>query len=305
MIKNILRRIVVCIASYLNLRITKDKDCLGYIVLYGSSGGKLVSYTSVNKAMQKSPLAEYSPNMISKKLAIARAVNDILSEDRNLMAQTVKNPSKIITNIYIKQNNIDNKNIVFEPRTIISYYIVSKLVVAKGPDRVEFKRLYNKYLISLTGSDLRQLSRKIVEGLSSISLRGGQFVHDAGGVYFIPSERIEILLSLRKFLKKFRIGYVKTLIVIDGGAERKNIFDAAMIYYKRQIQSCIKKAIPIKRWSNTLDVRLNELEKIWIDIDKYAEITWRENHKKLKKLKNITNNFVKEVEKYRPKVDQN
>jgi len=275
---------------------TRDPNCLGYIVLYGASSGKLLPIDSVNKELLENNLADKFQKNPSPALAISRAANAILSSDDNkLVRTTINDTAKKNTIIFNEEKQVADQSILFKRETTGFYDKKSKSLITAGPDAKRFKSLFKTYSENLTGDDMRLLAREIVAELSSISLRGGQFVRDAGGVYFVSRDKIDILESLKNVLESLEVGYVKALCIVNGESERADIFHAAIDFYKKQIESYMDVVDKITSRISSLERILRKFEEIKGNVGAYAILTGRIKDKKIVEMDSDIQSCIQEI----------
>lgn len=276
---------------------TRDPNCLGYIVLYGTSSEAVQRVDDVNRELRKNSLA-YRLRRPSATRAVSRAAKEtaMLSEHkffRNLVNDSDRKSAAII---YERVNKPKNR-IRLRQQTTGTYDKLTRLFHAHGPDSAEFERLFDLYSQYVTGDDIRAMARRIVERAYCISLRGGTSVKDAGGVYFVPRRRIDEIESLKRVLENLGIGYVKAFSVTAGKSERADLFRAAVAYFQKEVQSIQDSAEKVTTRVSALRKHRKQLEDTKTKMAAYAILTNRTRNRRVRE-------FYSDVQRCMAKIDK-
>jgi len=270
---------------------TRDPNCLGYIVLYGASSKVDPVVDDVNDELRAHGLDNYQLTRPTAAVAVSRAAKKIQqlwaekkiqkSSEHRFFRGVVNDSSRKSAAIIYEKVNSSNDTLEFEQETTGVYYKAKKSFKAKGRDKKKFERFFYHYSNHVTGDDIRQVARDVIEAAHYISLRGGTYVRDAGGVYFVPRDRIDELESLKHVLENLKIGYVKAFSVTDGKSERADLFDDAIIFFTKEIESIQQRANKVTCRKRSLEKCRTQLEEAKRRMSAYALLTGRRKNKQV------------------------
>ena len=259
------------------VELTRGPDWIWYIVIYGTSAG-IRPVDDVIKRLVENGL---NPDRLSKPgggKAVRRSVTHVVrTSDESKTARTLRNgkPAEVISRIFLEDEGVPPTTVVYHGDTDIFYDAKTGSLTATGPDADKVKALFKQYSRGVTGDDLRQMARRIVKEAYGISQRGGEYVHDAGGVYLVPGAKMDKIESLRRVLEELEIGYVKAFCVADGPSERGYAFEAAISYSDSQIESLMKRAEKVKSRISSLERYKEELMETEAIMKRYASLARR------------------------------
>lgn len=277
---------------------TRDPNCLGYIVYYGASAVKKLQVDNFNDELKKNDI-RFRIQSTRAVTAIVRAAKAIegLSEGRLFYRAIINDSDEKVVGIFRQEVKHSERTVQFEHKTTGTYNKQEKLFTAEGPDKVIFKKLFKEYSSCITGDDIRRLTRKIAESSNCISLRGSEHVRDAGGIYFVPGDRIDTLESLKHVLEKMEIGYVRALCVIDGKSERADIFESAIIYYQNQIKSIMEQATKITDRVSSLRNLQKRLEEVEVRTVVYGDLTGKAESEQIVEIKSKIKKCINKIDR--------
>lgn len=277
---------------------TRDPSCLGYIVLYGTSSEIHHTVNKVDHELRSYNLDIYQLTRPTAIRAVSRAAKKIeKSSEHKFSWNVVNNLRKKSVAIIHEEVNKSNDTIKFQQKTTGVYNKVTKSFQAKGPDAEKFETFFDHYSKYVTGDDIRQMARNIIEEAHCISLRGGTYVRDAGGVYFVPRDRINEMESLKHVLENLKIGYVKAFSVTNGKSEREDLFNTAIIYFKKEMESIQNGADKVTSRVSSLEKYKKQLEGTKAKMIAYALLTGRRKNKQVDEFYSQLHNCMVKIEK--------
>jgi hypothetical protein len=242
----------------------ENVDCLGYIVLYGNISQVNLTAGDIAVELSNQELDDYKLPDPSGVVALTRSAKELeRSHENKFFRPLINNAQKKSVAIVREDRNLIEEEIDFEHETTGTYDKTHGTFSAEGPDAEEFEELFDKYANILIGEDVRQMSRTIVDSTNVISLRGGEYVRDAGGIYFVPPQEIDRIRSLKLVLENLEIGYVKIFRVMDGPGERTDLFSSALIYFHKQLEQISERVDNIAVRISSLrdcDKQLNDIQ---------------------------------------------
>ena len=254
--------------------ITRDEHCLGYVVLYGNKSEIDPQVDRINAELTKNGLEEYELEEPTAVVIVTRAAKELERRKENKFYRPLVNDESKKTVAIVRQD-IDSvaDEIELTQETTGCYNKKTEVFSAAGVDAQEFEELFHWYARRVDGDDIRRMSRSIVDSTNVISLRGGKFVRDAGGVYFVPPSEIDRIESLKNVLENLKIGYVKALRLVDGPAERGDVFSAAVVYFKKQVEEILEAVEKIRERVSALKKYEKLVSEIRSKFDAYALLT--------------------------------
>lgn len=276
---------------------TRDLKLLGYIVLYGATREIDHDVDVVNAYLDKSDLGRYRLRKPSKLTAVTRAAKAIERLSVHKITRNIANTPLVKTIAIVHEQIRSSDVIILRQETTGTYIKKTQTFQAKGPDARQFEALYDHYSHAVTGDDFRQLARKIIEDAFCISLRGGEYVKDAGGVYFILKNRIDTMESLRWVLLSLKIGYVNAFGVIDGKSERMELFNTMIAYYRKQIESIDKATAKVTTRIKSLENYKDQLEETKAKMLAYARITNRTRNSQVEEFNSKVLSYKRNINK--------
>jgi len=270
---------------------TRDPNGLGYIVLYGASSKVDPAVDDVNYELRAHGLDDYELKKPTVAVAVSRAAKKIQqtwaekmiqnSSERRFFRHIVNDGSKISVAIIREKVFRSDDTLEHEQETTGVYYRATRLFHAKGPNAKKFKKFFYYYSEHVTGDDIRQMARDVIEAAHYISLRGGTYVRDAGGVYFVPRDRIDELESLKHVLENLKIGYVKAFSVPNEKSERADLFDDAIIFFTKETESIQQGADRVTSRVRALKKYKKQLDEAKSKMSAYAILTGRRKNKQV------------------------
>jgi hypothetical protein len=168
-----------------------DANTIGSIVLWSMTGG--VDGNKLVDAWEASGLdANWLPDTVSKRVALRRAVNE--QEDAKFIsARLLKSDAYVIVAKDVKVDDVgfqtevkvalDKGVLVFDPPT----HALAQTI----------QDAYNKYLNSLTTSDISTWLTRLTKHCQATSIRP-----TGGGVYFVPATRMETWRKITSSISK-------------------------------------------------------------------------------------------------------
>ena len=211
-------------------------DGLGYIVLYGTSNKVHLTYDQAQEVMQARRLNARYLHRPSARIAFTRAAQEIERQDEGKFVRpVVETADKKVVVIIREAVEEATEKLNFAEETRATLRKDTKTVTARGVDAKRLKDRFDHFYNFVTGDDVRQMARKVVEESDGISLRGGTYVKDAGGTYFVPAKNADRLDGLANVLEELEIGYLKAFGVVRGGVEQRSLHDTSTAYIAKEV----------------------------------------------------------------------
>lgn len=280
-------------------KFTRVPKGLGHIVLYGTSSKVHLTYAQVKSEMDKHALRSSFLRKPSEKSAFTRCAKEIEKKYLNKFARKVIETAdeKIVVVVLEKlKKNKRGLNFIEDTRAIFNKK--TKKLIVDGTNEEDITELFNHYSKYVTGDDIRKMARNVVEDSQGISLRGGTFVKDTGGVYFIPKKYTAQIEALSDVLEKLKIGYLKAFSVTKGKVEQLALYETSVGFIKKEIDRLEKSIENIKKKVGYLRKHLNRLNRLRMLLSHYEKLAGMEN-----KAKDLFNRIQKVEDKINKKIN--
>ncbi|HEX9668809.1 MAG TPA: hypothetical protein VGC93_04930, partial [Thermoanaerobaculia bacterium] len=139
-------------------------DGLGYIVLYGTSNKVHLTHAQAQQAMRAHHLEAGYLRQPTAKTAFARAAQAVEQTAPDKFARPlVETPQKKVVVIIREKLRPATEQLNFTEETRGELQKASKTVTATGVDAALLEERYDHFYHSVTGDDVRQMARKVVE----------------------------------------------------------------------------------------------------------------------------------------------
>ena len=262
--------------------ISENPDGLGYIVLYGTTDRQHVTHDEVKAAIEKHGLLRADLRPPTRGRAYSRAISVHQSED--LFARRVANDTtKKVMRFFRAEQKTGTEEVAFPKEDRVEFDKRTQSVTVEGSHKESILAQFDHFSTHLTGDDVRQLARYVVERLDGISVRGSVDVRDAGGVYFVPIRHREQLQALANVLEDLEVGYVRAFGVIRGAAEEMQIAMAAEFTIERQISDIVHAVEQLSSRVSSAVHHRKELDRLADLLSAYATVSGRETPADLRK----------------------
>lgn len=261
--------------------ISEHPNGLGYIVLYGMTGARLVKYEDALEAVEGHGLVQSSLQQPTPARALSRAM--AARETSQLRARTAVDNDRIKVVVLIREKHAPgSEDFDYDKETRAELDKRTLHLSIRGKNKDGIVEDFKAHAESLIGDDFRSMTKDVVENLDGISLRGSIDVRDAGGIYFVPIQHRAQLQALTNVLEDLHIGYVRAFGVMRGPGEEVQVAIAAELYIDNEINEIVRSIGSItsrisvaQRYRDSL-VRLAEVLK------RYASLSGRPTSIELK-----------------------
>lgn len=254
-------------------QIAEHENGLGYIVLYGTTDRQHVTYEEAQAMIVKHGLnAELQPP--TRARACSRAVAERKSQDR--ITLNVGNDAKQrVVRFYRPEKDTGTEEVQFPAEDRVVFDKATETITVEGEHKEEIESSFEHFAAHVTGDDIRQLARDVVERLDGVSLRGSVDVQDAGGTYFVPMEHRGQLQALADVLEDLRVGYLRVFGVIRGPQEQLQVALQAEFSIEQQIADIHRLVSKLtKRVSSAVSYR-KQLERLAKLLRDYSALAGR------------------------------
>ena len=263
-------------------QISEDPDVLGYIVLYGATSTRDVTYDEAHAAIVRHGLVTKALQSPTPARAFSRAMQ--ARETKNLRARkAVNDPSKSVTLLIREHHQNGTENFEYAPEDRAEFDKKTQQLTVRGQQSKAIHSDFEHYSASVIGDDVRQMTKRVVEELDGVSLRGSVDVRDAGGVYFVPVQHREQLQALINVLEDLHVGYLRAYGVIRGAAEEVQVAISAESYIEKQLADIAHAIRDVKVRVSSVEKHKKELQRLQEMLKKYAAMSGRKTPEALLK----------------------
>jgi hypothetical protein len=254
--------------------ITSNEDVLGFIVLYGATSTRDVSYEEAQAAADRHGLVYVPLQVPTPSRAFARAMK--AREAKDLRARkAVNDPEKSVTLLIRERHEAGTENFDYAQEDRAEFNKKTQSVIVSGERKPAILADYARYSLVVVGDDVRQMTRNVIEHLDGISLRGSADVRDAGGVYFVPVRHRAQLQALSNVLDELGIAYLRAYGVVRGAAEEMQVAVSAESYVEKQIGDIVRAIRDVKLRIGAVERHKKELFRLREILHTYASMSGR------------------------------
>lgn len=158
----------------------EHEDALGFVVLYGTTDKKHVTYQEAKAVLDKYGLEDAPLAIPTRPRAHVRAVAANETQDR-FARRVVNDAEKKVTRFYRAEQEQGTEDVEFPDEDRVVFDKKTETLSVQGEHSEKIQSDFEHFSSHVTGDDLRNMTRVLVEGLDGISLRGSADVPDAGG----------------------------------------------------------------------------------------------------------------------------
>lgn len=255
---------------------TEHEDALGFIVLYGMTDkrDKHVAYDEAIAAIEKHELRDAQLANPTRSRAYSRAVAASETQDR-FARRVVNDAEKKVSRFYLAEQERGTERMKFPAEDRVVFDKKAETISVEGEHSDRIKDDFEHFAKFVTGDDIRQMTRMIVEGLDGVSLRGSVDVPDAGGTYFVPIQHRQQLEALANVLDDLRVGYLRSFVVVKGEAEQMQIALQAEFTIQRQLNEIVHLIKQLTSRVSAATAYRKQLDRLAVQLRDYANITGR------------------------------
>jgi hypothetical protein len=254
---------------------SEPDDALGFVVLYGTTDRNRVTYTEAKAALDRHGLSDAPLPQPTRPRAYSRAV--AASETPDRYARRVANDvDKKVHRFYRAQQEEGTERVDWPDEDRVVFDKKNETISVEGQHGDKINQDFEHFATHVTGDDIRQMTRAIVEGLDGISLRGSADVPDAGGTYFVPIQHRDQLNALAAVLEELHVGYLRLFVVIRGEAEQLQVALQAEFAVQRQITEIVHAAKALTSRVSAAHAYRRQLDRLAQQLRDYAGLTGRE-----------------------------
>jgi len=253
------------------VQITEHADGLGYIVLYGMTDRRHVTYEEARALIVRHGLnAELS--MPTPRRAYARTVA-ANKPSKGLAIDVSTSAAQKVTKLIRaeKESGTEKVELADEQRLAFDRPTNTILVESENKDKIEAD--FQHFGTHVTADDIRSLARSVIERLDGVSLRGSADVQDAGGTYFVPIQHREQLQALGNVLEGLGVAYLRAFGVIRGPAEQFQVALQAEISIDRQVNDIARLVSKLTKQADRAVSYKKQLERFLTLLKDYSALT--------------------------------
>lgn len=184
------------------VEIAEHPDGLGYIVLYGMTDRRHVTYDEARALIVRHALDAELPaptrrrafsRTVSAGKSLKRIAVDVSTVATHKVAKLMRTEKETGTE---KVALADEARLVFDK--------AAETMSAEGEHKEKLEADFEHFASHVTADDIRHLARSVIERLDGVSLRGSPEVQDAGGTYFVSDTTSRAASSARERTRRSR-----------------------------------------------------------------------------------------------------
>lgn len=262
--------------------ISEHPNGLGYIVLYGMTGARLVNYEEALESIEEHGLVQSSLQQPTAARALSRAM--AARETSLLRARTAIDNDRIKVVVLMRESHPPgSEDFDYDKETRAELDKRKLHLKVDGKHKEQIVEDFKAHAESLIGDDFRNMTKDVVESLDGISLRGSIDVRDAGGIYFVPIQHRAQLQALTNVLEQLHIGYVRAFGVMRGPGEEAQVAIAAEFYIDNEINEIVRGIAAVTTRISVAERHRDSLVRLSEVLKRYASLSGRATSNELKK----------------------
>jgi hypothetical protein len=255
-------------------QISDTEDILGYIVIYGATSTRDATYEEAKAAIERHGLITDELKEPTPFRAYSRAMQ--ARETKDLRARNaVNDPARSVTLLIREHHEIGTESFEYAPEDRAEFDKKARRLVVRGQQKDAIETDFAHYSASVIGDDIRHMTKRAIEKLDGVSLRGSVDVRDAGGVYFVPVQHREQLQALINVLEDLHIGYLRAYGVVRGSSEELQVAMSAEAYVEKQVGDVVHAIKDVKARVSAVEKHKAELSRLQQILKNYAEMSGR------------------------------
>lgn len=263
-------------------QISDAPEILGYIVLYGATGTRDVTYDEARTAIKRHGLITDALQAPTPTRAFSRAMQ--ARETKDLRARkAINDPQKSVMLLIREHHEDGTEEFEYAPEDRAEYNKKTRTLTVTGDQHTAIQHDFAHYSASIIGDDVRHMTKRVIERLDGVSLRGSVDVRDAGGVYFVPVQHRAQLQALINVLEDLHIGYLRAYGVIRGATEEVQVALSAEAYVEKQLGDIAHAITDVKVRISAVERHRAELLRLREILKKYATMSGRATPRRLLK----------------------
>ena len=204
----------------------------------------------------------------SAKKAFSRSVLAVSREHGSRFARTiVDRPDSMVVGVVSEAVEQSEERLSYRQTATARFNKDSKEVVVEGDGGEGLVESYEHFRGHYTDGDIRTFIRRVVMTCAGVALR------PSGGIYFIPRQYVDTMVSLDAFLKQLGVGRIYFMRVPVGESERQIAWESAELEVGSRVEEILARVDKIGKVVMYAEKQGERLDEVKALMDCYIELT--------------------------------